>query len=69
MDKLNVTLKVLQTHFFLSILSSQYYIFSHNKQCDIIHKTCGFEGDISENQPKVERKPWRVMSPVAEGIR
>ena len=39
-----------------SILASQYYTFSHNRQCDIIHKSCGFEGDIPEYQPRGDTK-------------
>ena len=39
-----------------SILASQYYTFSHNRQCDIIHKSCGFEGDIPEYQPLGDTK-------------
>ena len=39
-----------------SILASKYYTFSHNRQCDSVHKSYGFECDIPEYQPKGDTK-------------
>mgnify|MGYP003686110061 CR=1 FL=1 len=57
-----------------------YHILQHLSQNSgyIIHISHGFEGDIPDYQPRGDtkalaryvtrcRKPWRVMSPDAEG--